>query len=144
MDITLTTTLTATTLETSATRVRWIQDGEKEILFVDLSNVLPDESLAALAECEQILKGRAEGSVLVLIDVTNAVYNPSISARWKAARISLAPIIRGSAVYGFSGMVGVALRGFADGLRLLGLNRIGEEFRFFKSRTEALAWLKQF
>lgn len=124
-------------------RLRWIQDMGKEILFVDLKQATVAESLAAIADFERSLQGRAAHSALVLVDVTACSYDPSVSARWKAAQRTFSPLIRGSAVYGLSGMVAVALRGFIAALRLLGLTRFGDDLRLYGTRSEALAWLHQ-
>jgi hypothetical protein len=115
----------------------------KEILFVDLKQATVAESLAAIADFERSLQGRSEHSVLVLTDVTACAYDPSLSTRWKAAHRTLSPLIRGSAVYGLSGMVAVALRGFIAALRLMGLTRFGDDMRLYGTRAEALAWLHQ-
>jgi hypothetical protein len=125
------------------TRLRWIQDGGKEIFFLDFKQATVAESLAMLDDLKKNLDGRPAHSVLALADVTGASYDPSVSTRWKATRMAFAPIVRATAIYGMSGMVALALRGAAEVQRLMGLARTGDEQRYFKSRAEALAWLHQ-
>jgi hypothetical protein len=125
----------------SITRVRWIQDAGKEILFLDFKQATVAESLAMLDGLKPNLQGRPAQSVLALADVTGAHYDPSVSTRWKATRMAFAPIVRATAVYGISGMVAWSLRGAAEVQRLMGLARTGDEQKYFKARAEALAWL---
>ena len=130
------------TLEPSSSRVAWIQEAGKEVLWVNLSRASVPELLASLEDFERAFTGRPHGSVLLLMDLQETHYSPSVSARWKsAAKAADAAYLKASAVYGASGIVGVALRGYLEALRLVGrpLGTIG----VFKARTEALAWLLQ-
>jgi hypothetical protein len=135
--------MSAMNQETATTRLRWIQDAGKEILFLDFKQATVAECLAMLDDLKVNLQDRPAHSVLVLADVTGAPYDPSVSTRWKATRVTYASVIRGSAVYGMSGMVALALRGGAEVQRLLGLARFGTEQKYFKTRAESLAWLHQ-
>lgn len=130
-------------IETTITRLRWIQDEGKEIFFLDFKQATVAESLAMLDDLKKNLHGRPAHSVLVLADVTSASYNPSVSTRWKGTRTAFAPIVRATAVYGMSGMVALSLRGAAEVQRLMGLARTGDEQKYFKTRAEALTWLHQ-
>jgi hypothetical protein len=129
--------------ETPMHRVRWIQDLGKEILFLDLKQATTAESLVALEDFKLNLRDRPQRSVLLLSDVTSAAYDSSVSARWKSESIACEPLIRGSAIFGMSGMVRVSLRGFQEVQRMMGLNRLAEVQKFCKTRAEALAWLHQ-
>lgn len=129
--------------EGCAARLHWIEEGDKEILFLDLKNASSAEALDALKGYKQCLLGRAPRSVLVLVDVTGVSYNSSVSARWKAARLDSASLVRASAVYGALGIIGVAIRGFIGALRLLGMRSLDEEFCLFQNRADALEWLVQ-
>jgi len=131
------------TNETAMTRVRWIQDGGKEILFIDLRQATLPESLAAQGAFVREMQSRPENSVLVLTDVTACAYDSSVSTRWKTEGLAHARLIRGSAIFGISGMVGLALRGLIEVLRIMGLGRTGDKVKLFKTRSEALAWLQQ-
>src|ERR1700722_14061369 len=88
------------TIETVMTRVRWIQDGGKEILFIDLRQAPSPASLTALEAYIREMQSRPENSVLVLTDVTGCAYDSSVSARWKNEGLARARFIRGSAIFG--------------------------------------------
>ena len=121
-------------------RLQWIEHAGKTILFIDLNGIPAVEALRVLDSVSTELDGRPPNSVLVLTDVTGTGYDPSIGTRWKAAHVAFAPIVRGSAVFGLSGIVGVATRSFVEVLRFMGLSR-QEKLRLFATREEALAWL---
>lgn len=127
--------------DSNPSRVSWIQEAGKELLWLDLSHATAIESLAALGDFERALDGRPQGSVLLLVGLTQVHYSPSVSARWKAAaKAAEASHLRASAVYGASGIVGVALRGYLEALRLVGNPR---NVNVFKAKAEAAAWLAQ-
>ena len=125
------------------TRLRWIQINQREVLFLDFSHSKPEESLALIDAFRVAMAGRAPESVLLLTDVTGAGYEPSIATRWKAARVEFAPCIRASAIFGLSGLVGMAVRGIIDTARLLGLPMGDHRLRIFSGEAEATAWLGQ-
>ncbi|HXC63928.1 MAG TPA: hypothetical protein VNZ67_06195 [bacterium] len=125
------------------TRLRWIQVQGKEVLHMDFSRAVPEESLALIAAFHQAMLGRAADSVLLLTDVTEAVYEASIARQWKAARMEHSRAIRASAIFGLRGLVGAAVRGFIDAARLLGLSFVDQRLRIFTSEAEACDWLGQ-
>ena len=125
------------------TRLRWIQVQGKEVLLLDFSRATPEESLALIAGFHQMMLGRAADSVLLLTDVTEAVYEASIARQWKAARLEHSAAIRASAIFGLRGLVGAAVRGFIDAARLLGLSFVDQRLRVFGSEAEASDWLGQ-
>ena len=124
------------------TRLRWIKLNGKDALLVDFSQAKPAESLELIETFRQAMQGRAPGSVLLLTDVTQAEYEGSISTRWKAARSEFSPFIRASAIWGLSGLVGMAVRGMIDAMRLLGLTT-DKHLRIFSTEAEAHEWLGQ-
>jgi hypothetical protein len=125
------------------TRLRWIQLQGKEVLHLDSSRALPEESLALIAAFRQLMLGRPADSVLLLTDLTEAVYEASIARQWKAARLEHSRAIRASAVFGLRGLVGAAVRGFIDAARLLGLSFVDQRLRIFATEAEACDWLGQ-
>jgi hypothetical protein len=130
------------TAENSSKHLHWIEHGDKSIFFVDLNGLSAPDALKVLDGLAAELEGKAPNSVLSLVDLTGAGYDPSISSRWKAAHIAYASVVRGTALYGLSGIVGVATRAFVEVLRMMGLSR-QEKLRIFSTREEALAWLGQ-
>jgi hypothetical protein len=125
------------------TRLRWIQVQGKEVLLLDFSRATPEESLDLIAGFHKTMLGRASDSVLLLTDVTEAVYEASIARQWKAARLEHSPAIRASAIFGLRGLVGAAVRGFIDAARLLGLPFVDQRLRVFGAEAEACDWLGQ-
>ena len=120
-------------------RVRWIQESGKELLFVDLSDTSAEQALEILKDFVRALEGRPKNSVLLLMDLTKSHYSPQVASRWKTAlKAAKQSHFKASAAYGYSGMVSVALRGYLEALRLMGL---APSEGTFKTRPEALAWL---
>lgn len=113
------------------------------MLYLDFHRAKPAESLALIESFQQAMLGRAQDSVLLLTNVTDATYEGSIATRWKAARMQHAQAIRASAVYGLSGLVGMAVRGVIDTARLLGLPMTEGQLRVFADGEEARQWLSQ-
>jgi hypothetical protein len=130
---------TSTTTLASTQRVRWVSLEGKEVLLLDFSRAVPQESLRLIDEFREVMKGRAENSVLLLTDVTDAGYDSSISAQWKAMRHEVDHQIRASAIFGLSGLVGMGVRGFIEASRLMGWGY--EKIRVCKDEAEAKQWL---
>jgi hypothetical protein len=128
-------------MEVTERRLQWIHQSDRAILFIDLKDASAADSLLVLEGLPGVLASSAENSVLALADVSGSAYDPSVSARWKSAHLAFKPKVRAVAVYGFSGIVGVSLRGFLDMFRLMGMVRFGQELRLFSTRDDALAWL---
>jgi hypothetical protein len=131
------------TTESTASRLRILPDGGKEILFIDLAGATVAQSLEVLGGVPSQLEGKAPKSMLILVDVNGTGYDPSVSAQWKTTSLAHAGIVRAAAVYGMSGLTGLAVRGYMEALRLTGLGRHQEELRIFGTKAEALAWLLQ-
>ncbi len=128
-------------VEASSGRVRWIQEGDKELLLVDLNQATSEEALGALEAFQKSLFGRPPASVHLLMDLSQTHYSPSVSSRWKsAAKTANATVLKASAVYGATGIVGVALKGYLEALRLVGMG--SDSIGVFRDRNQALAWLK--
>ena len=125
------------------TRLRWIKIADHDVLFLDFCRASVEDSLALVETFNLTMRDRPPQSVLLLTDVTDAVYDASVATRWKAARAGHAQAIRASAVYGLSGLVGMAVRGMVDMARLLGLPMADKYLRIFESEADAVAWLGQ-
>ena len=111
------------------------------MLVMDFSHASPSESLALIDDFVPAIKGHPPHSVRMLTDVSGASYEPSISNKWKAVRLQHDAIFQASAIYGLSGLVGVAVRSFMELRDLLNLSKSGAKLRIFKTREQALAWL---
>jgi len=108
---------------------------------MDFSRATPAESLALIDDFVAVIRDQAPGSVRMLTDVTEASYEPSISNKWKAARLQQDAYFHASAVFGLSGLVGVAVRSLVDLMALLNLVKSSRKVRIFKTKDQALAWL---
>jgi hypothetical protein len=124
------------------TRVQWIDLKGKEVLFMDFAGASIQESLDMIAIYDKALQGRAEASVLMLTDLTNAEYDPSIARQWKEARNRHDAAIRASAMYGIKGLVALGVRGFIEARLLLGFSRKNEP-RIFTRGDQAREWLAE-
>jgi hypothetical protein len=124
----------------SRTRVSWIELNGKTVLFMEFAGASVEESLGMIRHFDSAMNGRAPGTVLLLTDVTDAAYDPSIARQWKEARSRYDAAIRASAIYGLSGLVGLAIRGFMEARLLMGMSPDNAP-RIFNSGQEARAWL---
>lgn len=122
-------------------RIYWTQHQGTPYLMLDFSRASIAESLVLMDDYAAALKDQPPLSVRMLSDVTDAQYEPSVANKWKAVRLQHDPMIRASAVFGLSGLVGVAVRSFMELQEILGMNRSGKKLRIFKTRDQALAWL---
>jgi hypothetical protein len=105
----------------------------KKIILADFSNTKPDEQLPAFPEIQKHIMANPQKSVLLLTDVTNAIYNSASSAAIKEWSSKNTPFVKASAVVGANGFLAVVLAG----IRLF----TGRDIRSFDSRTEAIEWL---
>jgi hypothetical protein len=121
-------------------RVDWLDLNGTRVLFMDFAGASVAESLTSIRDFLEVMQRQAPQSVLLLSDVTDAAYDASISRQWKEARLRYDDVIRASAIYGLKGLVGVAVRGFIDARRLLGLSAANGP-RIFSSAAEAREWL---
>lgn len=109
---------------------------------MDFAGAPVQESLDMIAVFTHFMQGRPPQSVLLLTDVTGAEYDPSVARQWKEARVRCDAAVRASAVYGLKGLVGVAVKGFIEARRILGLSAANEP-KVFSSPAEARDWLGQ-
>jgi hypothetical protein len=124
------------------TRVQWIDMKGKDVLFMDFAGASIQESLDMIAIFDRSMQGRPEASVLILNDLTNAEYDPSIARQWKEARNRHDAAIRASAMFGLKGLVALGVRGFIEARILLGFNRKNEP-KIFTRGDQAREWLAE-
>jgi hypothetical protein len=122
-------------------RIYWINHQGVPILVMDFSHATPAESLAAIDGFVPAIISQPKGSVRMLTDVTEASYEPSISNKWKAVRLQYDAYFHASAIFGLSGLVGVAVRSMVDLMALLNIAKASRKVRIFKTKDQALAWL---
>ena len=122
-------------------RIHWIQVQGQPILIIDFNRSTPQESLAMLDELAAVFEGQALKSVRALSDLTEVVYDPSVSQRWKAALLKYSPYMRASASYGATGLAVVATMAAIELLEWFQIPVLGGRIRLFKNKDKALAWL---
>ena len=105
----------------------------KTIVIVDISNTKPQETIPALREAQQQIALLPEKSVLILTDVTNAIYNTESAKAMKEFAAKNSPFVKASAVVGADGFRAVLL----ETIRIL----TKREIKACKSRKEAMEWL---
>lgn len=98
------------------------------------------ESLRMIVDFDREMQGREPASVVMLTDVTDAEYDPSIARQWKEARNKHDAVIKASALVGLKGLVGIAIRSFIDVRRFLGMSASNEP-RIFERMEDAREWL---
>jgi hypothetical protein len=105
----------------------------KQVILVDLSNSVPDETLKVLPVAKAAIAKFPPKSALVLTDVTNATYNKDVASAIKDFSDKNTPFVKKSVVVG------------ADGIRLVLLQTVTmltrREIKTCKTRQEALDWL---
>ena len=115
------------------THYQVVMHQEKQILIADFSHTKPEEQLLAFPEVQKQISAMPAKSVLLLTDVTNAVYNSASSTAIKEWSSKNTPFIKASAVVGAGGFLAVILAG----IHLF----TGRDIRSFDTRNEAMDWL---
>lgn len=84
-------------------RVKFINHGGKDILFLDFTGCNTNEVLAIIEESKKIIRTRPEGSLLTLTDVTNARFNEVVTERMKELTAYNKPYVKAAAIIGIAG-----------------------------------------
>jgi hypothetical protein len=122
-------------------RIHWLPGPGAPILVLDVSQASSLEILNLLDDFSVLLSQPYAHPLRVLMDFTNAAYEPSISSKWKAAWLQHAFKIHALSAFGASGLSVQALQSFVDLLDFLGYPQPEKKLRLFKAREEALLWL---
>ena len=138
-----TTTLSPNALGSNNPRLKWLKIQGKEILLLDFSHAAPQESLDLMKDFRQLMESQGPASVLMLTNVTGAGYDSAVSTKWKSLRPEIDSKLRASAIYGLSGLVGIAVQSVVEAARLIGWPLGKDILRVFKTADEATAWLVQ-
>lgn len=94
-------------------RVRWIEHKGKRILFEDFSGLQDQKEIFLVTDTSTaLICKQPEKSVLLLTDVTNAHYNPSIIKRLKDNSKLTVPYMKAYVVVGIKGVTLVILESF--------------------------------
>jgi hypothetical protein len=123
-------------------RIEWIEVNGKAILQLDFSRATAEESLELLEIFKNVMATQGPSSVRLLSKVVETDYDPSIARQWKQACFQHDDKIRASAVYGAGVLTDMAVRGFVEARRLLGLSEANAP-RIFSDAKSAREWLSR-
>ncbi|HEX6535621.1 MAG TPA: hypothetical protein VF041_13575 [Gemmatimonadaceae bacterium] len=94
-------------------RIRFIRHRDHRILVYDFNDITDaDEVLPHLDRADELVRGEAPGSVLVLVCVRNLRFNTRSVSRLKVTVERNRPYVRASAVVGMSGLHKLVYLGF--------------------------------
>jgi hypothetical protein len=117
-------------------RVYWIEYKGKQILFSDYANLSAEELLSAVKATDSTFsqyQHMPHGSVLALLDFANTVASKDVISALKTSATLWRPLYKKQALIGLAPLHYVFINA---------INKFsGNNFRPFKSRNEALAWL---
>ena len=117
----------------SSPRIQFLAFKGKQILLVDFSRLSAAEVEETVRAVPEVVTTRARGSVLLLADFTDAVFDKEALRAMKEAAVFNKPFIRKTAWVGADSFPEV----FSENLKSFS----GREFPTFKSREEAFEWL---
>jgi len=83
---------------------RYIDHRGKRILYLDLVHASPGEQLAAMREAAEAMVPEADGSVLLLVDITGSVENGSLEEDVRRFGSASGAKLRARAVVGATGL----------------------------------------
>ncbi len=113
-------------------KVSWKEHLGKKYLYCDLSNSTAAESIKLADELITLI-GTADGNVLLLANVENAVISPEFMNKAKANGKLFQHKIRKSAVVGINGLKKILIKSY--------IAFTGSKFTLFNSEEEALKYL---
>lgn len=105
----------------------------KTIVIVDISGTKPEEAIVTLREAQKKISELPPKSVLILTDVTDAVFNATSSNAIKEFSAKNTPYIKASATVGSTEMRAILLRSVAS--------FTGRQIGACGTRQEAMDWL---
>ena len=85
-------------------RVKFIIHKWRQILLLDISHCCLDEAIKTIDEAEEVIRSQPEASLLILTDVTDAVYDLEFIEKLKEFADGNKPYVRASAVVGLDGL----------------------------------------
>ncbi len=83
-------------------KVKFIEHKGKQILFINMADLLEDDILQIIERAKQIIRSQPEKSVLTLTDVTHARYNAKVVSAMQEYVKGNKPYIKAAAVIGIN------------------------------------------
>jgi len=117
-------------------RVKWIEHKGKGILLEDMSGLREPTEIYAVSDASTaIICKQPESSVLLVTDVSNTRYNPSVVNRLKENTKLTNPYMKAYVVVGIEGLQRVVLQSV--------VRFTGQDIKMCRSIEEAKEWLVQ-
>jgi hypothetical protein len=116
-------------------RIDFIDYKGKQILYMDFSNLLPENLPSYLEEAKTVISSQPEHSVLIMTNVTNLRFDYNLSQAIMDYTKHNKPYIKASAIIGLSGLQSIIL----NSIKL----STGRDFALFDNIDEAKEWLVQ-
>jgi hypothetical protein len=123
------------------TRVRWENDKLGRLLIFDLSNNSRDEAHALLDAFDAAVMAEAPGSVRMLVNIENTVYELGLTRRWREAVTRHDPQMAKTAMLGVGGGLKALVAAYRLYARFKGID-IDKKMALFDDEAGARAWLE--
>jgi len=114
-------------------RIKFINHGNQEILFLNFAKCRIDEVSTVIEEAKRVIRTRPEKSVLTLVDVTEMRFDDRVTQHMKEFTAHNKPYVRASAVIGVTGLKKIIL----DAVMLFSKRK----FHTFDTVEQAKTWL---
>lgn len=83
-------------------RVKFIEYKGKQILFIDMSNLMENEVLEVIEYAKKIIRSQPSNSLLTLTDVTHARYNAKVVNEMQEYAKGNKPYVKAAALLGIN------------------------------------------
>ena len=91
-------------MDNAPERVKFIPYKNKQILLIDFSDCSPEQALQVISQAKALIGKQPKASLLVLTNVKNGHFNPTVSQAMKGFTLHNKPFVKKSAVIGLSGI----------------------------------------
>jgi len=85
-------------------RIKFLKHEGKDILFLNFADCRSNDVLRIIDEAKQVIGTQPEGSLLTLMDMTNARFNEVVTERMKDFTTHNKPYVKAAAIIGISGI----------------------------------------
>jgi len=116
-------------------RFRWIEVNENKILYIDFSNLKPDELIKEVEKGIEFIKGLGEKEILMISDTSNSPTNPKSFAAVKRFGHETNPYVKRSATIGAKGIKRFSFRVYKAFVK--------RDIEAVDSIEEAIEWLSR-
>jgi hypothetical protein len=114
-------------------RIRFIVHKGQQILFIDFSNISPDDALNVIAQAKTVIAKQPPASLLTLTNTYNARFNSKIRQAMTAYVKHNKPFVKAAAVIGVTGLQEIIFSGI--------LKLTKRKIKLFNDIEQAKDWL---